>query len=74
MSEHATTGTADLSTPVARWGILGTGFIAGLQTPDLIDNGSVVQAVGSRTLASATGVRGPVSDPHVPWKLRGPRG
>jgi predicted dehydrogenase len=54
MSEHATPGTADLSTPQVRWGILGTGFIAGLQTPDLIDTGSVVQAVGSRTLASAT--------------------
>lgn len=54
MSEHAATGTADLSTPVPRWGILGTGFIAGLQTPDLMSNGSVVQAVGSRTLASAT--------------------
>ena len=54
MSEHATPGTAGPSTPRARWGILGTGFIAGLQTPDLIDNGSVVQAVGSRTMASAT--------------------
>ena len=54
MSEHATPGTAGLSTPRARWGILGTGFIAGLQTPDLIDNGSLVQAVGSRTMASAT--------------------
>jgi predicted dehydrogenase len=31
-----------------RWGILGTGFIAGLQTRDLIDNGFTVQAVGSR--------------------------
>ena len=53
MSEHATTGTADPAAPAARWGILGTGFIAGLQTPDLIDNGSLVQAVGSRNLASA---------------------
>jgi len=53
MSEHDTPGTAGLSTPRARWGILGTGFIAGLQTPDLVDNGSVVQAVGSRTTASA---------------------
>jgi predicted dehydrogenase len=53
MSEHDTPGTAGLSTPRARWGILGTGFIAGLQTPDLVDNGSVVQAVGSRTMASA---------------------
>ena len=35
-----------------RWGILGTGFIAGLQTQDLIENGFTVQAVGSRTLES----------------------
>jgi len=54
MAEHDTPGIAGLSAPRARWGILGTGFIAGLQTPDLIDNGSVVQAVGSRTMASAT--------------------
>jgi predicted dehydrogenase len=36
-----------------RWGILGTGFIAGLQTQDLIGNGFTVQAVGSRTLESS---------------------
>ncbi|MEZ2392035.1 Gfo/Idh/MocA family protein [bacterium RCC_150] len=36
-----------------RWGILGTGFIAGLQTQDLIENGFTVQAVGSRTLESS---------------------
>ena len=36
-----------------RWGILGTGFIAGLQTQDLVDNGFTVQAVGSRTLESS---------------------
>jgi len=54
MSEQATPGTAGLSAPRAIWGILVTGFIAGLQTPDLVDNGSVVQAVGSRTMASAT--------------------
>lgn len=36
-----------------RWGILGTGFIAGLQTQDLIDNGFTVQAVGSRTVESS---------------------
>jgi len=53
MAEHDTPGIAGLSAPRARWGILGTGFIAGLQTPDLVDNGSVVQAVGSRTMASA---------------------
>lgn len=33
-----------------RWGILGTGFIAELQTQDLIEHGFTVQAVGSRTL------------------------
>ncbi|WP_247048802.1 Gfo/Idh/MocA family protein [Arthrobacter rhizosphaerae] len=32
-----------------RWGILGTGLIAGIQTKDLIANGFTVQAVGSRT-------------------------
>lgn len=36
-----------------RWGILGTGFIAGLQTQDLIENGFKVQAIGSRTLESS---------------------
>jgi predicted dehydrogenase len=36
-----------------RWGILGTGFIADLQASDLIDNGFTIQAVGSRTAASA---------------------
>ena len=36
-----------------RWGILGTGFIAGLQTRDLIENGFTVQAVGSRTQDSS---------------------
>lgn len=37
----------------ARWGILGTGFIAGLQTKDLLGNGFTVQAVGSRNMESA---------------------
>ena len=37
-----------------RWGILGTGFIAGLQTQDLLDNGFTVRAVGSRALESST--------------------
>ncbi|MDQ1056955.1 putative dehydrogenase [Arthrobacter globiformis] len=36
-----------------RWGILGTGFIAGLQTQDLAENGFTVQAVGSRNAASS---------------------
>ncbi|MGY3318585.1 Gfo/Idh/MocA family protein [Arthrobacter sp. TE12232] len=44
------TGTSDGR---IRWGILGTGFIAGLQTQDLIENGFTVQAVGSRTLDSS---------------------
>lgn len=38
---------------VIRWGILGTGLIAGLQTSDLVQHGFVVQAVGSRNLATA---------------------
>jgi len=45
-----TNGTSDGH---VRWGILGTGFIAGLQTQDLLDNGFTVQAVGSRTLDSS---------------------
>ncbi|WP_309107528.1 Gfo/Idh/MocA family oxidoreductase [Arthrobacter sp.] len=40
-------GTSD---GTIRWGILGTGFIAGLQTQDLNENGFAVQAVGSRSL------------------------
>ena len=43
-------GTSD---GTIRWGILGTGFIAGLQTQDLQQNGFTVQAVGSRSLESA---------------------
>lgn len=35
------------------WGILGTGFIAGLQTQDLNENGFTVQAVGSRSADSS---------------------
>ncbi|MEO5920132.1 MAG: Gfo/Idh/MocA family oxidoreductase [Pseudolysinimonas sp.] len=36
-----------------RWGILGTGWIAGQMTADLAVNGSPVTAVGSRTQAKA---------------------
>ena len=36
-----------------RWGILGTGGIAALQTSDLNEHGFTVSAVGSRTKASA---------------------
>ncbi|MFK0002952.1 Gfo/Idh/MocA family protein [Paenarthrobacter sp. NPDC090522] len=43
-------GTSD---GTIRWGILGTGFIAGLQTADLRGNGFTVQAVGSRSLDSS---------------------
>ncbi|MCF3139529.1 Gfo/Idh/MocA family oxidoreductase [Paenarthrobacter sp. AR 02] len=43
-------GTSD---GTIRWGILGTGFIAGLQTKDLKENGFTVQAVGSRSLESS---------------------
>lgn len=42
-----------LSDGTVRWGILGTGFIAGLQTQDLNQNGFTVQAVGSRSLESS---------------------
>ncbi|MFE4543233.1 Gfo/Idh/MocA family protein [Arthrobacter sp. NPDC056727] len=44
------TGTSDGH---IRWGILGTGFIAGLQTQDLADHGFTVHAVGSRTLEAS---------------------
>ncbi|MFJ6452791.1 Gfo/Idh/MocA family protein [Paenarthrobacter sp. NPDC091669] len=43
-------GTSD---GTIRWGILGTGFIAGLQTKDVKENGFTVQAVGSRSLDSS---------------------
>ncbi|MDQ0756235.1 Gfo/Idh/MocA family protein [Arthrobacter sp. B3I4] len=36
-----------------RWGILGTGFIAGLQASDLVEHGFMVLAVGSRNPATA---------------------
>jgi predicted dehydrogenase len=36
-----------------RWGLLGTGFIAGLQASDLAEHGFTIQAVGSRNTASA---------------------
>ncbi|WP_120521148.1 Gfo/Idh/MocA family protein [Arthrobacter celericrescens] len=41
-----------------RWGILGTGFIAGLQTQDLLENGFTVQAAGSRSLDSSKAFAG----------------
>lgn len=44
------TGTSD---GAIRWGILGTGFIAGLQAQDLTENGFTVQAIGSRSLESS---------------------
>ncbi|MET3812115.1 Gfo/Idh/MocA family oxidoreductase [Arthrobacter sp. UYEF3] len=56
MSENATThstASARVSPAVVRWGILGTGFIAGLQTSDLVEHGFNVQAVGSRNAATA---------------------
>lgn len=48
---HHSNGTSDGK---IRWGILGTGFIAGLQTQDLQENGFTVQAVGSRSLEAAS--------------------
>lgn len=47
-----------LSDGKIRWGILGTGFIAGLQTQDLLENGFTVQAVGSRSLDSSKSFAG----------------
>ncbi|MCU1419839.1 MAG: oxidoreductase [Homoserinimonas sp.] len=40
-------------TEALRWGIMGTGGIAHLQTSDLVSNGFTVTAVGSRSQASA---------------------
>lgn len=54
MPENALNPSVQASVPAVRWGILGTGFIAGLQTTDLIGHGFTVQAVGSRNLATAT--------------------
>jgi predicted dehydrogenase len=45
-------------TGAVHWGILGTGFIAGLQTSDLLEHGFTVQAVGSRNTASAQAFAG----------------
>jgi predicted dehydrogenase len=53
MSENAPARSADDSPRAARWGILGTGFIADLQAADLARNGSTIRAVGSRNAASA---------------------
>jgi predicted dehydrogenase len=57
MSETATPRSADGPARPGnglRWGIHGTGFIAALQTSDLVEHGFSVQAVGSRDLATAT--------------------
>ncbi|WP_115789458.1 Gfo/Idh/MocA family protein [Arthrobacter silvisoli] len=48
-----------------RWGILGTGFIAGLQTQDLLENGFTVQAVGSRSLDSGKAFAGQHGVPNA---------
>lgn len=56
MSDTAATRSTEGSggsRKVVRWGILGTGLIAGLQTSDLVAHGFSVQAVGSRNLATA---------------------
>jgi predicted dehydrogenase len=49
-----------------RWGILGTGWIAGEQTNDLLKNGFTVTAVGSRTIESAAAFasRFGIPNPH----------
>ena len=48
-----TTNDSGENAQTVRWGILGTGFIAGLQTSDLVSNGCSVQAVGSRSAEAA---------------------
>lgn len=53
MSGNATSHSPHGTFRGAQWGILGTGYIAGLQASDLIDDGFTIHAVGSRTPASA---------------------
>jgi predicted dehydrogenase len=48
-----------------RWGILGTGGIAHLQTQDLIANGFTVTAVGSRSRTSADAFAAEFGIPHA---------
>jgi predicted dehydrogenase len=65
MSGNTPIDSADHPARPIRWGILGTGFIAGLQASDLIDDGSLVQAVGSRNAASAAEFAGRFHIPTV---------
>jgi predicted dehydrogenase len=51
---QSTNDSSEGSGDPVRWGILGTGFIADLQASDLIEHGFTIQAVGSRSAASAT--------------------
>lgn len=48
-----------------RWGILGTGFIAGVFTDDLLLAGHAVTAVGSRSQETAAAFAGPRGIPHA---------
>ena len=48
-----TTNDSGENAQTVRWGILGTGFIAGLQVADMVANGFTVQAVGSRSTEAA---------------------
>ncbi|WP_445154213.1 Gfo/Idh/MocA family protein [Arthrobacter sp. Hor0625] len=59
--------SSTVSSPAAglRWGILGTGFIAGLQTSDLVNHGFTVPAVGSRSLATARDFAGTYQVPNA---------
>ena len=54
------------------WGILGTGWIAGLQTSDLIEHGHNVVAVGSRTAKAAAKFAAEYGIPLTPSMLRLP--
>ena len=66
MSENSAIQSADQQQTTVRWGILGTGFIAGLQTEDLAEHGFTVHAVGSRNLATAEefAARHQIPSPH----------
>jgi predicted dehydrogenase len=50
---QSTNDSGESSVRPVRWGILGTGFIADLQAADLAEHGFTIQAVGSRSAASA---------------------
>lgn len=63
---QSTNNSGEGSVRPVRWGILGTGFIADLQASDLAEHGFTIQAVGSRSAASATefAAKFPIASAH----------